>query len=242
MSDRSVALVTGGNTGIGLALCRALATAGLQVLLGARDTGKGAAAVQLLRDEGHDVTLCPIDITDDESVRAAQEAIEREHGRLDVLINNAALKTEFAPALPSTTPLAVVRDTLDTNVIGTIRVIQAMLPLLRRSPAGRIVNMTSTLGSLGRATDLARGEHRVPLLGYATSKTAINAVTVQFANELRNTAIKVNAADPGSVATPMNPNARRTPDEATAPIVTLALLPSDGPTGACFDADGPVPW
>jgi NAD(P)-dependent dehydrogenase (short-subunit alcohol dehydrogenase family) len=237
-----VVLVTGANTGIGLATCRALACLGCTVLLGARNRERGEAAVTLLRDEGLDVRLQLIDVTDIGSVQAAAQDIDATHGRLDTLVNNAAVKTEFHPASPSATPLQVVRDTYETNVFGTIAVIQAMLPLLRRSSAGRIVNLSSSLGSIARATDLTSRYSQITLLGYSTSKTAINAITVQFANELRDTPIKVNAVDPGQVATPMNPHAGTPPDDSVAPIVWLATLPEDGPTAGFFDENGPQPW
>jgi len=237
-----IALVTGGNAGIGLATCRALAQLGITVLLGARDAERGAVAVGVLRADGLPVELCLIDVVDDGSVTLAASAIAARHGRLDILVNNAGFKEEFSPATPSETSLDLVRRTYETNVFGTIRVIQAMLPLLRRSSAGRIVNVSSGLGSIGRAVDPARPEHRVTLLGYCTSKTALNAVTVQFANELAPAAIKVNAVDPGPVATPMNPRAHRTPAQAVAPIVEMATIGSDGPTGGYFDEAGAVPW
>ncbi len=239
-----IALVTGGNTGIGLAICRALSKLGFDVLLGARSAERGAHAVAELAAGGHQVTCQVLDIADDRSVARAADEIAASRGRLDVLVNNAGVKTEFFPesAKPSETPLEVVRETLATNVIGTIAVIQAMLPLLRRSVGGRIVNHSSGLGSLGWMRDPEQAYKRVTLLGYCTSKTALNAVTVQFANELESTPIKVNSADPGSVATPMNPRATRTPEESVLPAVWLATLGSDGPTGGFFDADGPVPW
>jgi len=168
--------------------------------------------------------------------------IGRRFGRLDILVNNAGVKDEFHPASPSATPLELVRRTYETNVFGTIRVIQAMLPWLARSPAGRIVNVSSGLGSLGRAVDPSRPEHRVTLLGYCTSKTALNAVTVQFARELAGTSIKINAVDPGPVSTPMNPRARRSPEQAVGPIVRMATVGPDGPNGGYFDEDGAVPW
>jgi NAD(P)-dependent dehydrogenase (short-subunit alcohol dehydrogenase family) len=237
-----VALVTGGNTGIGLAICRALAQRKVRVLLGARNHDRGLDAMTVLQDEGLDVELLLIDITDSDSVDQAVKTIERNIGRLDILINNAAIKEEFHPAKPSLTPLDVVRRTYETNVFGTIRVIQAMLPLLRQAQAGRIVNLTSTLGSLERSADPANPQHPVTLLGYNSSKSAINAITVLFANELEDTPIKVNAADPGPVATPMHPRANRTPAEAVAPIIELALLGPDGPTCGYFDEHGRVPW
>jgi NAD(P)-dependent dehydrogenase (short-subunit alcohol dehydrogenase family) len=237
-----VALVTGANSGLGLATCRSLAGIGFDVLLGARNVERGAAAAAALHDEGLNVTLQLIDITDDASVEQATGAIKQRFGRLDVLVNNAAVKYEFSPATPSRTPLSTVRDTYETNVFGTIRVIQSMMALLRAADAARIVNVTSGLGSLTWTTDLDSPYSSATLLGYNTAKSALNAVTVQFANELRNTDIKVNCADPGSVDTAMNPRATRQPNESVSPIVWLATLGPDGPTGGFFNEDGPVPW
>lgn len=238
-----IALVTGANKGIGRAVAGALAGEGMTVLVGARDPNRGAAAVAALRSAGAALELLRIDVTDDVSVRAAAAEVAARHGRLDVLINNAAIKLEFHPAPPSGTSLDVVRQTYATNVFGTVAVTLAMLPLLRAAPAGRVVNLTSGLGSLAYASDQDSVYAHRPLLGYSTAKSAVNAVTVQFANELRGSAVKVNAADPGMTRTDMTRNAvDRTPEEAARLVLRLATLPADGPTGGVFDADGPVPW
>jgi len=244
VGEGKLALVTGANTGIGLALVRSLSGLGFDVLLGARDRGRGTDAVAALADEGVSARLVLLDLADRSSIASAAAEIAERHGRLDVLINNAGVKAEFFPetATPSAASLDVLAETLMVNVVGTTAVIQAMLPLLRRSEAARIVNLSSGLGSMTWATEPSLGYQRVSLLGYCTSKAALNMVTVQFANELRSSGIKVNAADPGSVATPMNPRATRTPDEAVLPMVWLATLGPEGPTGSFFDADGLVPW
>jgi len=239
-----IALVTGANTGIGFAAVKGLATLGFTTLLGARDQERGEAAVVQLKEMGLNVELCLLDLADHDSIAQAATSLSENYGRLDVLINNAGMKAEFYPesATPSQASLHVLEETLRINVVGTAAVIQAMLPLLHNSEAGRIINLSSGLGSLTWAKDPEMGYQRVSLLGYCTSKAALNMLTVQFSNELRDSAITVNAVDPGSVATPMNPRATRLPDDAIAPLKWLATRGTDCPTGAFFDERGEVPW
>jgi NAD(P)-dependent dehydrogenase (short-subunit alcohol dehydrogenase family) len=241
-----IALVTGANRGIGLAVAEQLGRLGLRVLVGARDGDRGKLAAAALGDDGIDAFALTMDVTDDTSVRAAAALIAERHGRLDVLVNNAGIKLEASPSPPSGASLDDVRATLDTNVLGTIRVTLAMLGLLHRSDAPRVVNVSSSLGSLGLATTSGSPQSQSPLLGYNVSKSAINAVTVQFANELRDTAFKVNAADPGYTRTGMTEGRSRPTDrlpaDAAAVVVRLATLAADGPTGGFFDHDGEVPW
>jgi NAD(P)-dependent dehydrogenase (short-subunit alcohol dehydrogenase family) len=239
--DRRVAVVTGANKGIGLEIARQLAREGIAVFIGARDAQRGRAAAEKLRAEGLDARPLQLDVTDDASVAAAAATVERDAGRLDILVNNAGIAIDDGP--PSRVSLSAVRKTYETNVFGVVRTTQAMLPLLRRSDAGRIVNLSSGLGSLARNTDPSWDYASVKFLAYNSSKTAVNAITVQFAYELRDTPIKVNAADPGYVATDMNRNQGvRTVEQGAATPVRLALLPPDGPTGGYFNDDGPVPW
>ncbi len=242
-----LALVTGANKGIGYAVAAGLGQRGYTVLLGARDDRRGREAADRLCADGVDARSLVLDITDDASVGHAARAITAMHGSLDVLVNNAAVKLELAPSPPSECPLELVRDTFETNVFGTIRVTLAMLPLLRRSDAPRVVNVSSGLGSLALAADPATKYAQRPLLSYNPSKAALNSVTLQFANELRHTAFKVNAADPGYTNTDMTrADARgggtRTAEEAAAIVVELATLPPDGPSGRFFDEDGELPW
>ncbi|MFC7548332.1 SDR family oxidoreductase [Plantactinospora sp. GCM10030261] len=239
--DERIALVTGANRGIGYAIARGLAVAGFQVLVGARSTEPGRAAVEKLVADGHQATYLPLDVADEESVAAAAAEVHRSYGRLDALVNNAAIWLDAAPT-PSATPLDVLRRTYETNVFAVVAVTNAFLPLLRRSPAGRIVNLSSELGSLGRITDPASDYHRSAFLAYNTSKTAVNAVTVAYANELWDTPIKVNAADPGACATDMNAEGHRSPEQGAATPVRLASLPADGPSGGFFFDDVPQPW
>jgi NAD(P)-dependent dehydrogenase (short-subunit alcohol dehydrogenase family) len=239
----AVALVTGANKGIGFSIARGLGELGYLVLVGARDAERGEAAAADLQEDGIRAEFVGIDISDENSVNQAATEIEKRNGRLDVLVNNAAIKLEFHPSAPSQCPLSVVRRTFETNVFGTMAVIQRMLPLLRRSPAGRIVNMSSGLGSLGLATTAGTKYQDKPLLSYNVAKAAVNSLTVQFANELRGTPVKVNAADPGYTNTDMTRGTgTRTAADGAAVAIRLATLAGDGPTGGFFDGDGPLPW
>ena len=236
-----VALVTGANKGIGLEIARQLAQQGNTVLIGARDAQRGEEAARTLQNEGLDARFVQVDVTDQSSIDAAARKIEGEFNKLDILVNNAAVALDTVP--PSQLDMEVLRHTYETNVFGVFAVTKALLPLLRKSEAGRIVNMSSGLGSLTQTSDPKWPFAAVNALAYTSSKTAVNALTVQFANELRDTPIKVNAADPGYVATDLNQHRgyRTVQQGATAPV-RLATLPADGPTGSYFDEEGVVPW
>jgi NAD(P)-dependent dehydrogenase (short-subunit alcohol dehydrogenase family) len=241
MSAARVAVVTGANKGIGLEIARQLARGGIAVFLGARDEARGRAAAEKLRADGLDGRPLRLDVTDDASVAAAVALVEGSTGRLDILVNNAGVAIDDGP--PSQVSIDVVRRTYETNVFGVVRVTQAFLPLLRRSDAGRIVNLSSGLGSLTLNSDPTWPFASVKYLAYNSSKSAVNAITVQFAYELRGTPIKVNAADPGYVATDMNQHRGvRSVEQGAATPVRLATLPPDGPTGGYFNDDGPIPW
>ena len=241
MAERRVAVVTGANKGIGLEIARQLAREGILVFLGARDDARGRAAVEKLRAEGLDARPLRLDVADDRSVAAAAASLEKDPGRLDILVNNAAIAIDDAP--PSRVSGEVLRRTYETNVFGVVRVTQAFLPLLRRSDAGRIVNLSSGLGSIGLQSAPNSPFAAVNYLAYNSSKSAVNAITVQFAHELRGTQIKVNAADPGYVATDMNRHQGvRSVEQGAATPVRLAMLSPDGPTGGYFNDDGPLPW
>ena len=237
-----VALVTGANKGIGYEIARGLAQKGMTVLLASRDLGRAGAACGKLAEEGHSAIPMLLDVTQPETIQAAARQIEAGHGKLDVLVNNAGIAQEWQ-SKPSTVDLALVRRTYDTNVFGPMLMIQAMLPLLLRSPAGRIVNVSSSLGSLGLTSDPASPLSKFFILGYNTSKSALNAVTIQFANELRDTPIKVNAVCPGYVATDMNNHSGpRTPEQGARIAIEMATIPADGPTGGYFNDAGRIPW
>ena len=241
MSGQTVALVTGANKGIGYEIAAGLGALGWRVGVGARDDGRREAAVAKLRAAGIDAFGVPLDVTDDASVAAAARLIEEEAGGLDVLVNNAG-QTGGMPQQPTMVDPAVVRTAVETNVIGVIRVTNAMLPLLRRSAAPRIVNMSSSVGSLSRQS--GPGEQTGPIsAAYAPSKTFLNAVTVQYARELHDTNILINAGCPGYCATDLNGfRGVRTPEQGAAIAIRLATLPDDGPTGGFFEDAGVVPW
>ncbi|GAB2855923.1 SDR family oxidoreductase [Actinocorallia aurea] len=241
MNEQTVALVTGANKGIGFEIAAGLGALGWSVGVGARDTDRRDAAVQKLRAEGFDAFGVPLDVTDDASTAEAVRLLDERFGRLDVLVNNAGVTGGMAQE-PTKADLATVRTAVEVNVIGVIRVTDAMLPLLRRSAAPRIVNVSSTVGSLTRqsASDGSTG----PLaIAYAPSKTFLNAVTLQYAKALADTNILINAGCPGFTATDLNGfRGTRTPEQGAAIMLKLATLPDDGPTGGFFDDDGPIPW
>ncbi|MFG3621208.1 SDR family oxidoreductase [Nocardia sp. NPDC047654] len=241
MSEQTIALVTGANKGIGYEIAAGLGALGWRVGVGARDEQRREAAVAKLRAGGADAFGVPLDVTDDASVAAAAELLADRFGRLDVLVNNAAI-TGGMPQTPSAVDPATVRAAVETNVIGVIRVTNAALPLLRRSASPRIVNMSSTVGSLTLQT--TPGADTGPIsAAYSASKTFLNAVTVQYVKELRDTNILINAACPGFTATDLNGfRGVRTPAQGAAIAVRLATLPDDGPTGGFFDDAGVVPW
>jgi NAD(P)-dependent dehydrogenase (short-subunit alcohol dehydrogenase family) len=241
MNERTIALVTGANKGIGHEIAAGLGALGWSVGVGARDDERREAAVAKLRAAGTDAFGVPLDVTDDASVAAAARLMEERAGRLDVLVNNAAV-TGGVPQEPTLVDPDTVRAVVDTNVIGVIRVTNAMLPLLRRSDAPRIVNMSSSVGSLTRQT--TPGAETGPIsAAYAPSKTFLNAVTVQYAKELRDTNILVNAGCPGFCATDLNGfRGVRTPEQGAAIGIRLATLPDDGPSGGFFEDAGAVPW
>ena len=241
-SLKKVALVTGANKGIGLEIVRQLGEAGFTVFLGARNVSLGEEAAAKLRDQNLDVRYLELDLTRLETIEAAAAAIKASSRQLDVLVNNAAI-VDAGDGPPSAVALDVVRRVLETNFFGTLAVTQAMLPLLRAAPAARIVNLSSGLGSLTMNADPTWAFAASKLLGYNTSKAAVNMLTAQLAYELRDTAIKVNAVSPGYVATDMNAHqGSLTVAEGAAEPLRLALLPADGPTGGFFSADGPYPW
>jgi NAD(P)-dependent dehydrogenase (short-subunit alcohol dehydrogenase family) len=245
MNDMKIAFVTGANQGIGYAIATGLGALGYRVAVGARDAGRREIAVEKLRAAGVDAFGVPLDVTGDQSVTGAAELIEREAGRLDVLVNNAGISgqqgSDWAQD-PTTLDLDLVRTVVETNVIGVIRVTNAMLPLLRRSSSPRIVNISSSVGSVTQQTD-PDIEIGPVMAAYAPSKSFLNAVTVQYARQFADTNILINATCPGLVATAFTGfHGPRTPEQGAATAIRLATLPNDGPSGAFFDDEGVVPW
>jgi NAD(P)-dependent dehydrogenase (short-subunit alcohol dehydrogenase family) len=241
-SNKKIALVTGANKGIGYETSRRLASQGVTVLLGARDGQRGKEAAAKLQAEGLDVQFLSIDVNDQATHKAAYSFIEDKFGKLDILINNAAIALD-GNRKPSEVDMQTLRKTFDTNFFGVVAVTQALLPLIHKSEAGRIVNVSSGLGSLTQHSDPTWAFYPVKLLAYNTSKTALNAFTVMLAYELKDTPIKVNAADPGFTATDMNDHrGHKTVEQGAEVIIQLATLPVDGATGGYFDDQGVLPW
>lgn len=237
-----IALVTGANKGIGFEIARQLARRGDTVLLGARNEERGREAEAKLKAEGFEAHFVHLDVEDAETQQTAAQFVEEKFGRLDVLVNNAGIALDLG-SKPSDVSPDMLRKTFDTNFFGVIAVTQALLPLLKKADAGRIVNVSSGLGSLTQNSDPGWEFYGVKPLAYNSSKTALNAFTVMLAHELKDTNIKVNSADPGYTATDMNGHGgHRTVEQGASVIVELASLPNDGATGGYFDDNGVVPW
>lgn len=249
MQDKPVALVTGANKGIGFQIAKDLAAHGFTVLVGSRSLERGDTAAKSV---GADARAIQLDVTNQASITAAAERIAKEFGRLDVLVNNAGIAHAGKPGRSleaivksgrvSAASVDEVRAVFETNVFGVIAVTQAMLPLLRKAPAARIVNVSSGSGSLTRNSD-PKSAQRSIIGMYSASKTALNAVTLGFASDLEPTGIKVNAACPGFTATDMNNfEGTRTVQQGAREAVRLALLDANGPTGTYSSDEGPLPW
>ncbi|WP_020651263.1 SDR family oxidoreductase [Solimonas variicoloris] len=239
-----IALVTGGNRGIGLETARQLAAQDVLVIVAARDYGKAAEAARELRKGAQQAEAVQLDVTDAASIAAAAEEVGRRHGRLDILINNAGVIGSSPDGQPSSQPVAEWRRIFETNVFGLVETTQGFLPLLKKSEAGRIVHLSSILGSntLHETPGSPIYEFKaVP--AYSASKSAVNSYTVHLAYELRDTPIKVNAAHPGYVKTEMNHGAGEldVPDGART-SVALALLGPDGPSGKLIHLGQVLPW
>jgi NAD(P)-dependent dehydrogenase (short-subunit alcohol dehydrogenase family) len=235
MSTRKTALITGANKGIGREIARQLGQRGFSVWLGCRDAARGEQAAADLRKEGFDAHLLALDVSNDASVKAAAGTYGKTNDTLDVLVNNAGVATGGYIA-PSEASLDDMRAVYEVNVFGPVRVTQAFLPFLRKAGQGRIVMMSSSLGSIGEQLDLTSGTYGVNLLGYNSSKSALNMITVSFAKELAAQGIKVNAANPGYVATDLNDNqGYRNVQQGAAIAVHLATLGPMGPTAGFFN-------
>jgi NAD(P)-dependent dehydrogenase (short-subunit alcohol dehydrogenase family) len=250
MHHQRVALITGANKGIGLQIAKELAARGFAVLLGSRQLARGEAAAKTIAGDARALEL---DVTDARSIAAAAQRVRAELGRLDVLVNNAGIAHAGAPGRSleeialagraSAASLDEVRAVFETNVFGVIAVTQALLPLLREAPAGRIVNLSSSGGSLGWNANPENPVRSWFGVTYSPSKTALNAITLAFAIELESTGIKVNAVCPGFTATDINHfQGPRSVEQAAREPVRLALLGPDGPTGTFTNDEGTIPW
>jgi NAD(P)-dependent dehydrogenase (short-subunit alcohol dehydrogenase family) len=241
MSTRNV-LITGANKSIGFETARQLGQLGYRVWLGSRDTERGHNAAKQLSAEGYDVQPVTIDVTDDHRVEMAVSRVRNADGRLDVLINNAGI-LGAQPTAPSLQSVSDMRAVYETNVFGPVRVTQAFLPLLSAADHATVIMVSSGLGSLGWLSNPANEFYGVNILGYNSSKSALNAVTVSLAKELAASGISVNSADPGYTATDFNGHTGyRTVDQAAAGIVWLATQGPDGPTGHFYHDQNIVPW
>jgi len=235
MQTAKTALVTGANRGLGLEIARQLAVQGMRVVLTARDPAKGQAAVADLLKQGLAADFHALDVCDPQSIAELGRALEQRYARLDVLVNNAGILIDGKDERIAELDPQILRRTLETNLYGALRVTQATLPLMRKSDYGRIVNMSSGLGQL---SDMQAGTP-----AYRVSKTALNALTRIFADELAGTGIKINSMCPGWVRTDMGgPNATRSVEEGADTTVWLATLPEDGPSGGFFRDRQPIPW
>jgi len=244
VGGKKIALITGANKGIGLETARQLGALGIVVLLGARDLKKGEAAASELVTEGIDAHAVKLDVGNEADRKAVAEYIGKEYGRLDILINNAGLLLDSREKNEtSTTSSAMLRETFETNVFAVVELTQALLPLLRKSAAGRIVNLSSILGSLTLHATPGSYVYDKKTFAYDTSKAALNSFTIHLAHELKDTKIKVNSAHPGWVKTEMGgEGAVLELADGAKTSVELATLGEDGPTGGYFHMGKPLPW
>ena len=231
---KRIAVVTGGNRGIGFETCRQLAKQGIQVILTSRESAKGKAAAEKLQAEGLDVSYYSLDVTDADSVQRLAQFIKNEYGQLDILINNAGVLLDSSDSVLNT-KFDTLHQTIDTNLYGPFLLCQALIPLMEKHKYGRIVNVSSGAGQL---SDMNSGYP-----SYRISKTALNGLTRILGNELKDTNILVNSVCPGWVKTDMGgANASRTPAQGADTIVWLATLPDNGPTSGFFRDRQPIPW
>lgn len=241
MDTRKVALVTGANRGLGFEICRQLGQEGFVVLLGARHEKRGQTAATELVQQGLDVRFFPLDMEEPATFDAACATIRREFGHLDVLVNNAAIALDWGYTA-DTVPMELLRRTFETNFFALVDLTQRLLPLILRSPAGRIVNQSSMLGSLALHDDPDSGLEQMKAFAYNSSKTALNAFTIHLAQALKGTAVKVNAAHPGDVQTDANRHGRLSVEEGARTVLALAMLPADGVSGTFQHAGQRLPW
>jgi len=237
-----VALITGANKGLGFEIARTLGHKRISVIVGARDVARGEEAVIKLRKEGIDASFQALEVTSAASIAAAVKEVAAKYGKLDILVNNAAILAHTGDTL-ETQDVDTLRRTYEANVFGPYAVAQAFVALLRKSKHPRIVNVSSGMGSLALVSDATRWPFGVREYAYNSSKTALNAITVQLSNELSKEGFKVNSADPGYCATDMNNyQGERTAQQGAIAASHLATLGDDGPTGSFFDDEGLEAW
>lgn len=241
---KKVALITGANRGLGLETARKLGQQGVTVLVAARELSKSEATAATLKKEGIDARAIKLDVNDPADYAAAAQSIEKGFGVLDILVNNAGIFLDNrGPNETSTTSEDVLRKTFDTNFFAVVGLTQELLPLLRKSKAGRIVNLSSILGSLTLHATKGSYVYDAKTFAYNASKAALNSFTIHLAHELANTKIKVNSAHPGWVKTEMGGDgAMMEIEDGVKTSVQLATLPEDGPTGGYFHMGESLPW
>jgi NAD(P)-dependent dehydrogenase (short-subunit alcohol dehydrogenase family) len=245
---QKIVFITGGNRGLGFQTALELKDADRKIVIGSRDSAQGEQAVAKLRSAGVDADVLRFDITNPADYRAAYEYFNSKYGRLDILVNNAGIAGGTFPGegpehTVSAVPLDLLHKVFETNFFAPVALTQALLPLLRKSPAGRIVNLSSILGSLTLQADPKSPIYNAKSFAYDASKTALNAFTIHLAWELSDTKIKVNSAHPGWVKTDMGgEHATMELSEGAKTSATLATLPDDGPTGGYFHLGKPLPW
>jgi len=241
-----IAFVTGANRGLGLEIARQLAQAGHTVVIGARDPEKGEEAAELLRTDGLDAETIEIDVDDPASTKRAAQELRDRHGTLDVLVNNAGIAPESRADSAEALNASLFRETFETNLFGPVSVTEQCLPLLRKSKAGRVVNVSTTMGSLADQSDPDSPYYSAVVPAYQASKAALNSVTVGLSKLLADTPIRVNAVCPGFVQTDITPvnrdQAPLTPAQGARVVTRYALIDAAGPSGGFFDAEGPVAW
>jgi len=244
MSEARIALVTGANKGLGFETSRQLSEQGIKVLMGSRSITRGRKAVRSLLDEGRDVELIHLDVTKTDHIRQAAKYIKEKYGRLDILINNAGIvhseESSSANSAATVSPKAL-RATFDVNFFGLVELTQSLLSLIRKSNSGRIVNVSSILGSL--TLQSREEDNEIKPLAYDATKTAVNAFTIHLAAALKHTTVKVNSAHPGWVRTDLG--GKKAPmgvEEGAKTAVRLATLGADGPSGRFFHLGQELPW
>lgn len=243
MSTKSkIALITGANKGLGYETAKQLAQQGIKVIIGSRDPKNGAEAVNKLGENNLDADFIKLDVSDEQSIINAKQEIETKFEKLDILVNNAGVMLDLGQELREV-ETETMRRTYDVNVIGAAAMIRHFLPVLEKSTAGRIVNVSSGLGSLSQNADSNFVYYPYKLLAYNSSKAALNSITLSYAFALKESNIKINSADPGFCRTDLNGNiGPKDPNDGAKIAVQLATIDQDGPHGGFFDLNGIVPW
>ncbi|MES2004638.1 MAG: SDR family oxidoreductase [Bacteroidota bacterium] len=244
--SKKIALITGANKGIGLETARQLGKEGVHIIAASRNKEKGIKAVEQLHKEGIDAEFLQLDVDNDQDIQFAYEYINNKYGKLDILVNNAGIQVEsenWGVNNAAVIPEKVLKQTLDTNFFHVVKLTNTLLPLIRKSEAGRIVNLSSILGSLGLHADATSPIYSSKLFAYDTSKTALNSYTIHLAAALADTNIKVNSAHPGWVKTDMGTDsAPMEIADGAKTSVALSLLDANGPNGKYIHLGNELPW